>query len=358
VAERPSNEAGVRVASTGKEPERFKKLRITSSKPTPRTAMSLAQGTSIHRSLPDLRPGDQLLVSAELEVTTDCENQQPSCAGSPYGYAPRAEAMLLLASGVSRAAPEPDRARKVGKKQVRRCTHARHHDVFVFDNVPYTVPQAGLPWRGSSCINLAIGASNPKAKSGHFLLIGQHEPNGTVKGDMGGISVVRLRPAGLSLPRPLRTAQRQARALAVITGGRAVVYSQKLEGLRRGEQLSVRAKVNMSTAHLSYPARATTEVVLAGGRDDTDPGAEAQRITGRSPQICRGNGFNCLPRESPEAAQKAGAIGIVKGANDPLYVNVFVVVGDPLRRAKSGDELRFVEGGFLEVMRYPAELAG
>jgi hypothetical protein len=41
-----------------------------------------------------------------------------------------------------------------------------------------------------------------------------------------------------------------------------------------------------------------------------------------------------------------------------LYVNVFVVVGDPLRRAKSGDELRFVEGGFLEVRRYPAELAG
>ena len=348
----------VGVASTGKDPERFEKMQLASSNPTPRVVMSLPQGKAPHASLPDLRPGDRLLVSAELEVTTDCRRQQPDCVGKPYGYAPQVEATLLLASGRSVASLEPDRARKLGKKQRKRCTHERHHDVLVFDNVVYDVPKGGLPWSGQSCTNLAISASHSHAKKGEFLVIGQHDPGGVIKGDMGGISVVRLRPGQQTLPRPLRTAHRRVRRLPVVKGQRAVIYSQKLEGLKRGEQLSVRAKVNASTAHLSYPARMTTEIVLAGGPDDSDPGGEAKRVTPESPQICRGNGFNCLPAESPQPAQKAGAIRIVRDAKAPLYVNVFLVTGDPLGQAKSGDELRIVEGGFLEVMRYPAELAG
>jgi hypothetical protein len=54
--------------------------------------MSLGRGTDADTSLPDLHPGDQLEVSAELEVTTDLTtdelalNRGKGCAGQPYDY--------------------------------------------------------------------------------------------------------------------------------------------------------------------------------------------------------------------------------------------------------------------------------
>jgi hypothetical protein len=156
----------------------------------------------------------------------------------------------------------------------------------------------------------------------------------------------------------LRTTERRALILPIVTGQKTVVYSQQLAGLERGEQLAVRAWVRTSTANLGYPARVTTEIVLASDPAAANPGAEAKRVVPDSPQICRGNGFNCLPADSPATSRKAGSIRIVRDARVPLYANVVVTTGDPLRRAAPGHALSVLDGGFLEVVRYPAELEG
>jgi hypothetical protein len=353
----PTAPPRVGVAATGADAELFQKLRISSSNPTPKVVMRLGQGGEPHASLPDLHPGDRLLVSAELQVTTDCSTQHEGCAGAPYRYAPNVAATLLVAKRDSTATAGPRKGFALDVV-TRRCKHERHHEVLAFDNLEFVVPDGGLPWSGSSWVNVALAAAHRRATRGHHLLIGQNEPDGSVQGDMGGISVVRLRPPDQTTPAPLRTTERRALTVPVVVGQKAVVYSQRLDALERGEQLAVRANVNTSSAHLGYPVRVKTEVVLSTSATDPDPGAEARRVTPAGPRICRGNGHNCLPAATADASPKVGAIRIVRNAGAPLYVNVVLTVGDPLRRAAPGQALNVVEAGFLEVVRYPAALAG
>jgi hypothetical protein len=346
----------VSVASTGPAPELVETLPIAAAS-APRVVMSMGQGGAAHASLPDLRPGDRLLVSAELEVTTDCHRQQTDCVGKPYVYAPTVETTLLLASSAGQATQEAGRSLVVGQPQRRAVPHARHHDVLVFDNAEFVVPRS-LGWSGPTFLNLAASALHPKATRGHVLIVGQHEPGGTVKGDMSGLSVVRLRPGTQPLPKALRTTTRSSTTVPVVTGQRAVAYSLRLDQLRKGEQLRVRARVKPSSAHLTYPVRVTTELLLTDSPTSTEPGREARRTTPESPQICRGNGFNCLKSESPATSTKAGAMQIAADAQVPLYVNAVVIVGDPLDKAAPGDTLSIIDGGMIEVVRFPAAAAG
>jgi hypothetical protein len=346
-------------ASTGEDAERFLKLPIAAAKPQPKVVMSLPQGGPPHASLPDLLPGDRLLVSAELQVTTDCPKKQTDCAGKPYKFDPQVELALLLASGPETATVSPGAAVPLGAPQRRKVIHARHHDVFVFDNVSLTVPQSGLPWSGPSFVNATVSTWHPQAKQGHVLIIGQNNPGGTPAGDMAGISVVRLRPGTQKQPKPLRTQARQFRSVPVITKQpqKRIVYSQRLDDLETGEQLRVRAGLRTSSAHLGYPVRTTVEVLLATDPARTDPGREARRVCPDSPEISRGNGRNTLPADNPMVSPKTGVKRIVKDAKAPLYVNVMVTSGDPLHKARPGDAMKIVAGGFLAVTRYPAKLA-
>jgi len=351
----------VAVASTGKNAERFLKLDIEASKPKPRVVMSLRQGGAAHASLPDLRPGDRLLVSAELEVTTDCPRQQSDCAKKPYGFDPEVEVALLLTNGAGEAVPAAGSAISLGQPVRRTVTHHRHHDVFVFDNAEFVVPGSGLPWNGPSFINATIASWHPQAKQDQVLIIGQNNPGGRPSGDMGGISVARFRPGTETFPNPLRVQKRQITTLRVITGQpqKGIVYSQRLPNLKAREQLRVRAGLKTSSAHLGYPVRTTVEVLLSTDPAGTDPGGEAKRVCPESPQISRGNGKNTLPGDNPMSSLKTGVMRIVKDARDPLYVNVMLTDGDPEHKAGPGDALSILPaGGFLAVTRYSAAMAG
>jgi hypothetical protein len=350
----------VAVASTGKDAQGFLKLKIAASKPQPRVAMTLPGGGPAHARVPDLRPGDRLLVSAELELTTDCPRQQSDCAEKPYGFDPQAEVALLLADADNVANPGSGRAIALGPPRRRAITHERHHDVFVFDNVAYTVPRNGLPWSGAAFLNATLAAWHRRAQPDQVLIVGQNNPRGRPSGDMCGISVARLRPGTMAQPTALRTQQRQITSLAVVTGNpqKAIVYSQRLDDLETGEQLRVRAGLKTSTAHLGYKVRTTVEVFLSTDPTAIDPGNEAKRVCPDGPQISRGNGKNTLPTDSPMSSAKTGVKRIVKDARVPLYVNVMLTNGDPEHNAGPGDALEIVSGGFLAVTRYPAALAG
>ena len=313
-----------------------------------------------HARLPDLRPGDRILVSAELEVTTDCR-QPPGCADTPYQYDPSVEFGLILAASGTAATPDPATAILLAPPQVRTVTHDRHHDVFVFDNAAFTVPPSGLPWSGPSFVNATVAAWHPQAQQGQILIMGQNSPSGRPKGDMCGLSVARLRPGTLTQPTALRTERRHAPTVPVITNSpqKRVVYSKRVDNLKRREQLRIRAQLKTRSAHLGYKVRTTVEVFLSEGQTSTDPGNEAKRVCpDDDPQISRGNGKNTLPTDNPMRSLKTGVKRIAKDARVPLYVNVMVTTGDPDRKAGPRDELNIVPGGFLAVTRYPPGMAG
>ena len=324
--------------------------------------MSLLRRGSGRTSLPDLEPGDGLLISAEVEVTTDCERPQTDCIKGAYDYPPEVEARLVIAD--SKDASETKRGHaRVLKKQSRKIPHLRHHDVFVFDDVEFRVPADGLPWAGPTFVNVAVGAHHPEAEANHVVLIGQNEikkGKARVVGDMSGISVIRSRPAGVPRPDVIRTNRRLAESLPVVKGETRVVYAQELKDLRKHEQLVVKADVITSAEHLDYPARATVEVILAEDPKRPKPGAEARRVTTTDGRICPRNGKNCLAAESPMTSRKVGVLGIERNAKKgkSLYVLAVLVTGDPLRRATKGDSLQIRDGGSLRIFRYPAEMAG
>jgi hypothetical protein len=335
-------------------------VRIQRSGSRPEVVMSLSQRGSGRTSLPDLEPGDGLLISAEVEVTTDCERQQKDCIKGSYDYPPDVEARLVVADSEDTGESKRGHARAL-KTQSRRIPHLRHHDVFVFDDVEFAIPPQGLPWSGATFINVAVGARHPNAADDHVVLIGQNEikkGKARVVGDMSGISVVRALPAGVPRPEVIRTDRRRAESLPVVKGEARVVYAKELKNLRKREQLVVKADVKTSAEHLDYPARATVEVILAEDPKRPRPGAEARRVTATDGRICPRNGKNCVPAESPMTSHKVGVLRIERNAKKSLYVMAILVTGDPRREAKKGDRLRICDGGSLRIFRYPAEVAG
>jgi hypothetical protein len=239
-------------------------------------------------------------------------------------------------------------------------THSEHHNVIVFPRAVVRIPERNPPtWLADRPhVNLVLDAHHPQAQDGQVLLVGQNEPDGSVLGDQAQLSVLRFRPAR-SQPAPqLRTAARRVREIPVEAGRRTVVYSLELDRLEEGEQLFVRLVMPTSAAHLGYPARISTRVFLADTKSDEDPGGQARAVGAFRGQISKLNGFNCLPSKSPCTTRKAGALSILRSAERALFVNVVAVSSDPFGGARPGDALRVLEGGVLEVTRYPASARG
>ena len=127
--------------------------------------MSLGRTSDADTRLPDLRAGDQLEVSAELEVTTDLTtaelalNQGKGCAGQPYDYSPGVTAAIILANSATAVAPAA--ATPVIASKTVSVSHDAHHFVFVFDRARLTVPSG---WQGRGAINLILSVHQPRGR--------------------------------------------------------------------------------------------------------------------------------------------------------------------------------------------------
>ena len=81
----------VMVATTGGDSETEKRLKITSKPEASRqVVMRLESGGGDGRALPDLRPGDLIRATVELELTTDCQRRSARryCVESGYDFSP------------------------------------------------------------------------------------------------------------------------------------------------------------------------------------------------------------------------------------------------------------------------------
>jgi hypothetical protein len=350
---------GVAVGTTGNRPELVETVPIVAeSGKERRVALSIGPETATECPLPDLAGGDRLRVFAELELTTDAPNaNHPGLIGNAYSYAPEITAWLLLAAEPGEVAAKPQRAIKLVEPWRRSISHEQHHAVVTLE-ADFDVPGDGLPWPGPGCVNVVVAAHHARAKPGDVLLVGQNEKTPVVVQDMAGIRVVRLRGRGRDADRPLReTACRCAGVPVAKT--ETVVLSHRLDDLEAGEQLLVCGNLVTDAAPLGYPARISTRLFCADSPEQAEPGGSARQVATWKGQLSKPTGFNCIPADGPHTTRKFGVAAIRRAPGRPLYVNMVAVSAAPFGGAGAGDTLPILtDQSFLEVTRYPADLAG
>ena len=356
----------LRVASTGTTPELVETIPIArAQKPgtTRRVVLSLGPDSKTDLPLPQaLAPGDLLRIYVELELTTDYETRVPGSMGTPYGYAPWVEAVVLLAADGSATAHDPGRAHSITKTKPVQVTHDRHHLVLVVAEAEYEVPGTGLPWSGPVFVNVALSAAHPGAARGNVLLIGENEPDAPrVDQDTGGLRVVRLSPGAQPAVRARRERRLRRRAGVPVAKRKTVILSKKLEDLKRGEQLFVHGRLLTDAKHTGYKTRISTRMLLADDKGEVEPaeGGHAKAIASWNGHISKENGFNCLPGEGPQVTRKYGVLRVRRDADQPLFVNLVATSAAPGRSPpETGDDLPVEGESFLDVIRYPADLDG
>lgn len=350
----------VLVSTTGDHSELLKTIPITQRPDAAkRVAMSMGPG-----EMPSLEPGDRLELSAELYVTADCIVASPRCAGSVYHYNPSVHAELMLARGPG--VTGGSHAVVLARDRVtclQRLPNRQHHCVITFPGSSIRIPRGGrLPCTLRTCrANLVVSASDPQARGNDRLIIGANLPGGHIVQDRGRINAVRFHPAQQPRRKPLRA--RWLRRKLSLNPTPEVVYSQRLRGLERGEQLVARAQMLTGIAHLSYNVRISSRLMLTEGPKRIRRSPFTKRVSSLRGELTEANGFNCTQLQSPCHTSKVGVLTMRESARRrghpvPLYVNL--VVDAKAKRATAGSDVhaKVRRGGGLSVTRYPASLRG
>jgi hypothetical protein len=363
-----ANGPDVRGVTTGNHSELVKTIPITRGhRAAQRVAMSLGP-----RKLGRLEAGEQLRMNGEVQVTLTCYKPGlPRCIGRSYSFSPRVEARLVLADGArvasgSGAIPLSTWGGLVCSAQ---RPNRNHHCVMIFPRITATVPSASaLPCRPARChVNLVLAADNPDARPRDRLIVGTDRPNGTVAQDKGRLNAVEIAPGAAPRVERFRTTRRRSKRLPVHeNGGRRVVYSARVPGLREGDVLAVEAGQVTSISALPYTAYVSDEIVLARTPSAVRPASPS--VAALRGYITEANGFNCTQGPSqfqtPCFSSKAGVIGIRRSSPDrggrprALFVNLVSRSKPKHTGARPGDEARILRGGFLNVVRYRPSAPG
>jgi hypothetical protein len=348
--------------TSGNGSERIKTLHITrNAGERPRVVMSLGPGR-----LPDLRRGDRVRLSAELQVTTNCNTRGPRCRGGIYHYNPRVRARLVLSS--SAKATGGRRAKAVSPLNRETCTQKRpqyeHHCVLVFNRAGFRVgDRRRMPCAPNRChVNLVASVHHPNAKPNDLLMVGGQRPSGHIPQDRGRVNAVRYRDTVASDFRVVGTRDPHRRRLRP-DFRRRVVISKRLDGLQRHEQLLVTGMMRTDISHLSYATRTSAQLILAESPRATKESDFVQSHAYGFGEITENNGSNCTRPDNPCVYRKVGVLEMRRDSVDgqgrpkPLYVNYVTVIGPKKLRARARQRVHLRKTS-LRVARFPPELRG
>jgi hypothetical protein len=330
-----------------------------------RVVMSLGPG-----ALPTFHRNDILRTTAEVQVTTTCiEFGTPRCIGRNYGFSPREDARIVLAN--RREETGGEHAKVIAETHSLRCRqqrpHRNHHCVLVFPPKPTTIRHPHrLPCRPITChLNVVVEADHPHARDGQVILVGADRPNGTVRQDKGRLNVITLHQHVPPAKR-LKTGKRRSRSVPIAPSGKAgrrVIYSQRINHLRKGDVVEASARDLVTISSLPYPSFIGTDLILTHGPHAVSPTGVARGAVSSHGHLTEANGFNCThgpsAYRSPCRTTKAGAARIIhsiagRGHSIPLYLNV-VCAGKAKRAVpRPGDRMRVLRRGSLVVRRYRA----
>jgi hypothetical protein len=317
--------------------------------------------------LPDLRTGDQLEVSAEVEVTTDCNRQHESdCRGKAYRFNPRIGATLILSDRAGALEGFPLGASQISCRQ--KLPAREHHCYVALTPDPVLIDEQALPCVTGTCrVNLVMDASHPRARKGDVVLLGGNAGEKKVKQDKASIDAVRIRPADPEQVPPAppngttidSTSERLVTGLSLDEPPRtAVVYSQRLENVKEGDQIAARGLLITGITQLRHNANITARIILTDSAVSPYPLLGEGENARERGEITESNGFNCTQRTTPCETIKAGVLRVDQDAAGPLYVNLVLSIGRVGGRAPGDNMVTVQEGGYLRVVHYPAEHEG
>jgi len=310
--------------------------------------------------LPTFQAGDVLRTSAEVQISNTCiVFYAARCIGRHYRISPREDARIVLADRRLRTGGR--HTKTIAQTDSLRCHQPRpdrnHHCVLVFPPIRTKLRHPRrLPCPPAAChLNLVLEADHSRARHGEVILVGADRPNGTVRQDKGRLNAIVLH-GQVPPPTSFHTGRRVSNAVPVAPAGRhgrRVVYSQRINRVRKGDVLEVSARHLVTISSLPYSSFIGTHVILARGRHGV--------AASPADEITETNGFNCTHGPSayrdPCRTRKSGALRVHhpfarNGHLAPAYVNV-VVAGKAKRASpQPGDRLHVLAGGSLTVRRY------
>jgi hypothetical protein len=346
----------VKVATTGNRSELVDTIPVTKQpQVSPRVIMSLTPDV-----LGTIQNGDQLEVSAEAEITTDCLFESSECVGEPYKFNPKIGARIVVSTSTTSATGfELVPRQEVNCRQ--KTPNRQHHCVFTLRPPPMQVDLATLGCPANGCfINLVMDSWHKRGSpKRNVILIGANNRNGKIKQDKGRLNAVRTRnPLASPPPDPLGTftvgtVEPTTNAIPLNPAGEQVIYSVELGNLTDGEQLYARGGLTTDVSLLNHNANVSTRIVLADSPTETDPGVLGSQVADLKGEITENNGFNCTKKQTPCPSNKVGVLAIKKNATAPLYANLVLNVSG-FGHADPGTFLPIPPQGGLEVTRYPA----
>jgi hypothetical protein len=167
-------------------------------------------------------------------------------------------------------------SRRVGLTCQQTRPNRNHHCPLVVGRGSISVKRLrDLPCRPRACrLNMLVDAHHRRARGGEVVLVGADKPDGSIKGGLARLNASIASDGANVTSVDRRTTRRRTRTLpASFDGGYQVVYSQRMNGLRAGDVLLVRA--GQRTAIERYAYFIANRVVIA-----TRPG---ERWPGRLP---------------------------------------------------------------------------
>ncbi|UJA21416.1 hypothetical protein HJD18_15140 [Thermoleophilia bacterium SCSIO 60948] len=360
----------LRVSTSGDNSERIKTVAIGKR---PGSKSKVAMSISPNKVGP-VRPGDAIVASGDIEVSTTCLEPMPQCVGKRYSYSPFVRARLVL--GAKPTARSPKSTYPLSRWDKIKCAqdlpNRNHHCVLVIPRAQQAIPNdAKLPCTRCN-VNLVLDAYSGQAKKGNVLVVGTDEDSGIAQ-DKGRISAAVFKPGPVAKGKLAKTTRPSTGRLPVSGSSKkkTVLYSLRLGNLKAGEQFIVDSKATVSLAGKPYNALLQSQLVLSEKPGSVSRSGNPTKVTKTKGQISDINGFNCTrgssAHRSPCAIRRPGIMSLVydsktnpvqgTGADVPLYLNLVASAkGQFGKDPKPGDALRIGrKSGFIKAYRYGPE---
>ena len=298
----------------------------------PRIAMSLTPD-----QFEPIVPGDRLVASGEVQVSTTCVKQEPRCVGRNYDINPKITARIVLSSGQDAAAPSIPLSGTTERLCKQQRPNRNHHCTLAIPNSETTIGDlAALPCAPTACfVNLIVTASNKHAKRGNVVVLGADRPDGSVAQDKGRVN---LGQAHAAAPGPSVSASNQLvnpDLPLTITDSekRRVVYSVPIAAPQKGEILTFDASFVAGISAVHFNTFISSRVITAETPTSTDARGIAKNAIPLKGQATESNGFNCTLGSSgfpnPCTVVKAGGVEFSRDVFDKstgqpatVYLNV------------------------------------
>lgn len=351
-------------SSSGSYADQVKTIPIT-RKPGQKTRSVLSLGPT---RLGELPVGGAIEGASDVELTI-CIRPNPNhpgrgqpCVGRYYDFNPRFTARLVVSRSARSASTHslpvgPPKRFTCTEKAGRRTRHCVQQLGFSTARIDERVKSFC-----TSChLNLLVTAYHPQARKGQRVVVGTSDDRKRIRQGRSQLTAIVYPSEAAQRPRRSSLSRRPLVARPPVAAhGQSfrerVVYSQRIEDAKRGDQLVVEARPTVANGHLPYPTRAHYWIVASKHRRGTE---QTKRLVEQPGDVAVANGFTCTrvrsAHQSPCPAIKTGVISVDRPGT--FFVNLVIGqdargVAPQYRKWRRSHRTRMLRSGFMRVRSF------